>query len=147
MSKDQIDMNTFTCSKCGKKFDLNKAELIEGELICTDCINTLYTTCKTCGRFIPIKDNYCSICNDRIYQNAINSYSTRPNLNFKNYKLSNNNDLKNIYYGLEMEYNYVKPLAIRYKLDDLYNSKLLSSKYLFISLNLSIFLLSNLLLI
>ena len=128
MGKEQIKGDKFICSECGEEFYFHDATLHEGKLICEGCIKKLYSRCKECDAIIPKGQNYCDRCNDMIYKKATNSYSTKPNLNFKNYNTHTNSNLNTIYYGMELEYNNVNSLMIRTILDDLYNNKFLYNK-------------------
>lgn len=66
--------NTLTCSECGRSFSESELTLVDGELLCADCLNELTTLCRDCGELILRSENagtdshpLCSACRDNHY--------------------------------------------------------------------------------
>ena len=54
------------CSHCGAVIDTDDYEELDGQIICSDCIENYTTTCDRCGAIIwdsdAYGDDYTSLC-------------------------------------------------------------------------------------
>lgn len=119
------------CECCGKVLSMTDdvLETVDGGLICYECYSKKYTICGSCKKYFITDGHYmCKKCEDDIYNKSLNCYSTKPRPSFKNKYCTNNNDLNNIYYGLEMEFSYVSPTLIHRMLKKYYDDKYIYNK-------------------
>ena len=118
------------CKCCGEDIDTNSFAVTEdGDLICHSCADKKYVPCRYCGKYIPKEFGrwVCNECESSIYTNAINGYSTKPTPRFKN-KLGVERDIGNRYYGMELEFSYVKPELAKALFPELYKNKMIYNK-------------------
>ena len=126
MSEKEIKI---VCSDCGKEIkDKNFCVDEYDNIICRDCATSKYHNCKGCSKLIKKTKKYCDRCNSEIYRNGINSYSTKPDSIFKNYKLDNDKDMNRVYYGMELEISYLNPFMAKGLFKDLYKNKFMYNK-------------------
>lgn len=126
MSEKEIKI---VCSDCGKEIkDKNFCVDEYDNIICRDCATSKYHNCRDCSKLIKKTKKYCDRCNGEIYRNNINSYSTKPDSTFKNYKLNNDKDMNRVYYGMELEISYLNPYIAKGLFKDLYNNKFIYNK-------------------
>lgn len=128
-------MARIKCKHCGKVLTRDKALRTDSdEYICERCYHTFnYTMCR-CGLFYMMEDTktQCDKCEDTIYRNESNCYSTKPRTEFKtiiNGEVTKGfKELGTRYYGLELEYNYLSPFKAREIGDKLYNERFIYNK-------------------
>lgn len=126
MSEKEIKI---ICSDCGKEIKDKNFRVDEYDnIICIDCATSKYHACIDCSSLIKKTKKYCDRCNNEIYRMSLNSYSTKPNSVFKNYKLGNDKDMNRTYYGMELEISYLDPYIAKGLFKDLYNNKFIYNK-------------------
>ena len=126
MSEKEIKI---VCSDCGKEIKDKNFRVDEYDnIICRDCATSKYHNCRDCSKLIKKTKKYCDRCNGEIYRNGINSYSTKPDSIFKNYKLDNDKDMNRVYYGMELEISYLNPFMAKGLFKDLYKNKFMYNK-------------------
>lgn len=124
--------NKMRCTCCStKKFDLQKLTKTEDGMVCPECLDRYYRSCRNCGTYFKKKAYYhmnCKKCEDNIYKANLNGYSTKPFPRFANFGSDSRDNLGCRYYGLEMEFNNTQASLIHKKMEELYNKSLLYNK-------------------
>ncbi len=54
----QIEENHQICSHCGRIITDDDFSLVQGEIVCTDCVENYCSTCERCGALIYDDDVY-----------------------------------------------------------------------------------------
>ena len=117
------------CIHCGKIINSVNYVNENDEPLCDDCFFESYTTCRTCGKIIPIgSGNLCSDCSSVAFGKIINSYGTKICNRFKNRTSESNKSIGCRYFGYEMEYSYTTGANARVAFSELYNNKLIYNK-------------------
>lgn len=121
-------MTEIRCQHCGKVLKLSEpvVRTVDNLIICSDCARHYYNFCVECDLFYPKAEKYCRKCQDRIYDNIINSYSTKPIPIF--FGDTYNVNFTNRYFGLEWEISNVSPLLAYMLLKKSYTEKKCFSK-------------------
>jgi len=73
-------------------------------------------------------NHVCIDCENKVYTNRINPYSTKPRPIFQNFGKDTNKAIGNRYYGIEIELNNTSPDMVYAIGKDLYGEKLLYNK-------------------
>ena len=79
-------MARIKCKHCGKVLSRDKAFRTDSdEYICENCYHTFHYTMCRCGLFYMMEDTkpQCDKCEESIYRNESNCYSTKPRTEFK----------------------------------------------------------------
>ena len=119
------------CSRCGKNVNANDVIVTDSGFMCNDCFKSrisVYHKCLVCGTYTSNENIICDSCMSGVYLKNINSYGTKPNPVFKNYKYDKNIPLGKRYYGLELEYSNTDSVKVKEKMFDLYKDKWLYNK-------------------
>lgn len=126
-------MEQKVCAICGKAIT-NKQEYIETadhEFVHRNCaIAQGLNRCECCHGYILNRKGVrrCKRCEEQIYTNDINGYSTKPVPQFKNYIGEQGKEYPVRYYGLEMEFNNCDPSRVHSLGGNLYSDKWIYNK-------------------
>lgn len=121
------------CAICGKVIT-DRQEYIETadhELVHRNCaISQRLSHCECCNGYIVKRKGVrrCKSCEEKIYTNYINGYSTKPIPQFKNYIGEQGKEYPVRYYGLEMEFNNCNPSEVHSLGGNLYTDKWIYNK-------------------
>ena len=64
------------CEHCGCIIDNEDYSEVDGEIICTDCVERYYCTCDHCGTLLLVEDCYadddhCLVQADQLYKGGV----------------------------------------------------------------------------
>lgn len=119
------------CSQCGKNVNAEDVIVTDNGFMCNVCFESRYGDqhkCLVCGTYTSNENMICDSCTSGVYVKDLNSYGTKPNPVFKNYKYNKNIPLGKRYYGLELEYSNTNSVQVKEKMVDLYKDKWLYNK-------------------
>lgn len=119
------------CSRCGSNVKAENIVVTEHGFLCENCFErekSSYSKCLVCGAYTMNANMICDTCQSGVYTRDINSYSTKPNPVFKNFKYDKNIPLGKRYYGLELEYSNTNPSRLKREMSYLYKDRWLYNK-------------------
>lgn len=119
------------CSRCGSNVRAENIVVTEHGFLCENCFErekSSYSKCLVCGAYTMNTNMICDTCQSGVYTRDINSYSTKPNPVFKNFKYDKNIPLGKRYYGLELEYSNTNPSRLKREMLYLYKDRWLYNK-------------------
>lgn len=119
------------CSRCGSNVKAENIVVTEHEFLCENCFErekSSYSKCLVCGAYTTNTNMICDTCQCGVYTRDINSYGTKPNPVFKNFKYDKNIPLGKRYYGLELEYSNTNPSRLKREMLYLYKDRWLYNK-------------------
>lgn len=118
------------CKHCGKEIELDSARVTEdGDMICSSCASEFYVRCSDCNNYIPLSEKRyrCLVCDEIVYNKPVNNYSIKPIPRFKGKKFNTNTTGR--YFGIEMEFNNLRPEVAFVIFNELYKDKYIYNKH------------------